>query len=1276
MKKTKNQVSKTTKKLFRQVSDLIDTKLNQATKNAQLSQRNISRARIFGSEINFGTDPSISLSINTINDFLNQISLTPIIIDGLIITQNTPADSYVNISSGTALYAGKVFELQSDISNLEIPLSDNPNTTIFYIQLTNVSGGYANVSVNTSELIDSCTIGAVRIPVAGDAEDVIDQKDYDNTADSAYIDNRQQIVIYDDGLGKLQETSIDFFRNNDNISDILVDNDILGIWFKDVNDVSRGYIRGGTSTLNYSAVNRHWFTGAEVYIGDDEAGLDFVVYGDNSGQKMFWDASENSLFMYGDLIMKSFEEGDEDNESSYDIKFDFISSETGHDSQKIWAVYDAYQSNYALYLQADYRLEWWCTKDRDSSGNRGIAFQSGGDSGVGAVISHGAWWTPNTENNDYVVGKPVDSKGGVKYWNEGYINRVIFNDSGEEDGTAERKAYIDGASEGYLDYYVYTAHRFNMVSADTDVRLEFVGTTNSGLLEWMEDEDYFKFSDDIFLNSTGFLYFRDTYTNISSADANHLDIVAPTYLDFTINSVETSIASVSTGTGDNDKLVTQGYVDDAVEAENLWDRTDTTLSPHTANDNVDLGSGTFLTTGTLGAGAITGTSLTDGTATLDDGALSGVTTIGMNNQLTNSLADGTAPFVITSTTVNTNLNADLWDGYQFADYLDQAVKQASSPTFVGLTLTGAIATPTTITTSGLITSGGNLIVDGGDIGLTADTDLIQIASDSVTVNGALTTTGLNTWGTGTYSDLGRFANQDETPAILYGNRGASGSYITSEEPFLRYQHWVQTSVGSGGTPPGNHRLGYDFETIMGASQTGHYTGLMHYGLNYGPNRGDFVSIGSQILAMGDRTDAGSGTGGDTGWAFWGHVWNNGYNAGGVAAELDCVNTNADMLDDGSSPCMTGIRLSTEYSTYHCTRAIKIVDNFNDDKGWDVGIDLAGWNTTGIKFTRPSYGSYDAIDMNGTDIVDIRNLTFNTDTTFTLNTELRLDSANGNQYAFDIDNSSVSNLDAAACNINLKGGTDATGQDCGFHLRDEQSNIDWCWFIDHSDSSNMKIDRETTNLLKFTDSTTYLYQPVYIADAGLIYNYRDAGAPGSVGYRFYNGGQIAEWEIRQPSSSDHNFYISKKVGANYSNYFKIGTDGKTYFYGDSDFGDFDITTAGTLASGDYTVTGDINPEADGTRDLGTQTTRQWANVWADLVNGSDYSMLNDWRILEAEKYEGYPKGIAIGNTHFKAGVVTEKMPTDAKPIFAVTETFIEFQGIRLTKEDFKKIKELQ
>ena len=42
------------------------------------------------------------------------------------------------------------------------------------------------------------------------------------------------------------------------------------------------------------------------------------------------------------------------------------------------------------------------------------------------------------------------------------------------------------------------------------------------------------------------------------------------------------------------------------------------------------------------------------------------------------------------------------------------------------------------------------------------------------------------------------------------------------------------------------------------------------------------------------------------------------------------------------------------------------------------------------------------------------------------------------------------------------------------------------------------------------------------------------------------------------------------------------------------------------AGDLSVAGDINPEADGTRSLGTQTTAQWKDVWTDKINDGTLS----------------------------------------------------------------------
>lgn len=126
------------------------------------------------------------------------------------------------------------------------------------------------------------------------------------------------------------------------------------------------------------------------------------------------------------------------------------------------------------------------------------------------------------------------------------------------------------------------------------------------------------------------------------------------------------------------------------------------------------------------------------------------------------------------------------------------------------------------------------------------------------------------------------------------------------------------------------------------------------------------------------------------------------------------------------------------------------------------------------------------------------------------------------------------------------------------------------------------------------------------------------------------------------------------------------------------GALSLTGDGAVALGltaTVTVTGNVIPEADGTRDLGVQTTAQWANLWADLVNGSDYAYLNGWRSLESEKYDGYPAGFAIGHTGFEVGTVTDRMDAREKPVFAVTDEWIEYKGRRITAEMLDRVLEL-
>ena len=73
---------------------------------------------------------------------------------------------------------------------------------------------------------------------------------------------------------------------------------------------------------------------------------------------------------------------------------------------------------------------------------------------------------------------------------------------------------------------------------NTDIALTFNATSNDGVLTWMEDEDYFLFSDDILINSTEKLQFRDTAIYLNSSADGQLDIVADTEIQLAATTID------------------------------------------------------------------------------------------------------------------------------------------------------------------------------------------------------------------------------------------------------------------------------------------------------------------------------------------------------------------------------------------------------------------------------------------------------------------------------------------------------------------------------------------------------------------------------------------------------------------------------------------------------------------------------------------------------------------------------------------------------------------
>jgi hypothetical protein len=98
------------------------------------------------------------------------------------------------------------------------------------------------------------------------------------------------------------------------------------------------------------------------------------------------------------------------------------------------------------------------------------------------------------------------------------------------DGTA--------AEGGPITKLLGTAITIGDATAGTDIAVTFDGETADGVLTWMEDEDYFKFSDDILMNSTERLNFGDTGTYIFQSTDGQLDIVADTEVQIAATTID------------------------------------------------------------------------------------------------------------------------------------------------------------------------------------------------------------------------------------------------------------------------------------------------------------------------------------------------------------------------------------------------------------------------------------------------------------------------------------------------------------------------------------------------------------------------------------------------------------------------------------------------------------------------------------------------------------------------------------------------------------------
>ena len=294
-------------------------------------------------------------------------------------------------------------------------------------------------------------------------------------------------------------------------------------------------------------------------------------------------------------------------------------------------------------------------------------------------------------------------------------------------------------------------------NADTDIAITFNANSNDGVLTWMEDEDYFQFSDDILLTTTEKLQFRDTAVYINSSADGQLDLVADTEIQIAATTVDINGNVDVSGT-----LTVAGAVDfgdaalsnvGAVQLDSIAGDGDTNTSitfsgsdvititaggdaqftfnngsiVPSVDDDIDLGTSSLEFKDAFFDGTVTTDALVADTADINGGTVDGAIIGGSSAAaITGTAITGTS-FVIGSADIN-EAELETIDGVTAGTVAASKAVVVDSNKDIGsfrnITLTGELD-------AGSLDVSGNADIDG-----TLETDALSINGTAVTSTAA------------------------------------------------------------------------------------------------------------------------------------------------------------------------------------------------------------------------------------------------------------------------------------------------------------------------------------------------------------------------------------------------------------------------------------------------------------------------------------------------------------------------------------------------------------
>ena len=246
-----------------------------------------------------------------------------------------------------------------------------------------------------------------------------------------------------------------------------------------------------------------------------------------------------------------------------------------------------------------------------------------------------------------------------------------------------------------------TAITIGDATAGTDIAVTFDGQSADGVLTWMEDEDYFQFSDDLLLTTTEKLQFRDTAIYINSSADGQLDLVADTEIQIAATTIDIN------GNVDVSGTLTVGGALDFSDANitNIGSIALDSITSDASNITLDA-AGDII----LDAGGANVTIKDDGTSILD-------------------IANNSTDVEFTVSTADKNFKIKGTDGASAITALDIDMALAGKAIFSGdVVVTGDLTVTGDDITMGTNTAGNLLIADGTNFNSVAVSSLTEIST--------------------------------------------------------------------------------------------------------------------------------------------------------------------------------------------------------------------------------------------------------------------------------------------------------------------------------------------------------------------------------------------------------------------------------------------------------------------------------------------------------------------------------------------------------------------